>query len=241
MATLSAATPASASAATATTAPQSFASRFAAFYRGPFLAEHQHPTNIACHVVGTTAAVALVAAAALGLVPKQAALLFPGESSCPRAVRGGGVGSRASRETRDAKALTSRLPRDPPTAPTPRRSGPRRSRRARPPAVRAQRRGRHAPRVPAGPPAHVVLLRQPRHGRGGAAPRQDPVAVTRFDVRARRRRACVARRVSLSSGRGGCGQALAEARSEAERGLERERVRAGLQPAHVRGSGVLEC
>ena len=73
-----------ASDATTTSAP--FAERFAAFYRGPFLQEHQHPANVALHVTGTVSALALLAACAAGLVPAKAALLFPVVHALPGVV-----------------------------------------------------------------------------------------------------------------------------------------------------------
>lgn len=52
------------------------AGRFDRFYREVFLAEHRHPANIALHVAGTIAGVALLPAAPLAGWP-WLALLFP--------------------------------------------------------------------------------------------------------------------------------------------------------------------
>jgi hypothetical protein len=49
---------------------------FATFYADVFMAEHRHPANVAAHVLGVLAGLALVLAAALGLLPLWALLAF---------------------------------------------------------------------------------------------------------------------------------------------------------------------
>lgn len=49
---------------------------FDEFYRDHFLAEHRHPANIACHVVGTIGSAGLIGAA-LTIISPWWALLYP--------------------------------------------------------------------------------------------------------------------------------------------------------------------
>jgi hypothetical protein len=50
---------------------------YAEFYAGPYRSDHCHPANLALHMLGTVAGLALLAAAALGAVAPWWALAFP--------------------------------------------------------------------------------------------------------------------------------------------------------------------
>ncbi len=50
---------------------------FRSFYRDHYLAEHQAPANVALHMAGTIAGVALLAAALAGAISPWWALAFP--------------------------------------------------------------------------------------------------------------------------------------------------------------------
>jgi hypothetical protein len=53
------------------------ATRYPDFYATAYRADHRHPVNLALHIVGTLAGLALLAAAAVQLLPLWSALAFP--------------------------------------------------------------------------------------------------------------------------------------------------------------------
>jgi hypothetical protein len=55
---------------------------FSQFYRDHFLAEHRHPANIACHIAGTLAGLALIAAG-LTVISPWWIILFPVVHAAP--------------------------------------------------------------------------------------------------------------------------------------------------------------
>jgi hypothetical protein len=50
---------------------------FGGFYRDHYLAEHQSPSNVALHMLGTVAGIALLAAVIIGSISPWWALAFP--------------------------------------------------------------------------------------------------------------------------------------------------------------------
>lgn len=55
---------------------------FITYYRDQFLPEHEHPANIALHVLGVVLALALIVAS-LTIIPLWWALLFPAAQGIP--------------------------------------------------------------------------------------------------------------------------------------------------------------
>jgi hypothetical protein len=80
---------------------------YAEFYAGPYLAEHHHPVNVALHVLGTLAGLALIAAG-LTVISQWWILLFPIVHAAP-----GLIGHRLferSEEVGDLRVLRQDFP-----------------------------------------------------------------------------------------------------------------------------------
>jgi hypothetical protein len=56
---------------------QPIAAQYAAFYAGPYRSDHRHPVNLALHIVGTVAGLALLVAAVTAAIAPWWALAFP--------------------------------------------------------------------------------------------------------------------------------------------------------------------
>jgi hypothetical protein len=63
--------------------PAPSAANYADFYAGAYRADHGHPINLALHIFGTLAGLALLGAAAIGAIAPWWALAFPVVHAAP--------------------------------------------------------------------------------------------------------------------------------------------------------------